>query len=110
MLKFGITGSLTEVMGDKNEKVRRKAMAALGEFLFYGATQVDEGQEAWDLTNSTFNSLMKILKNSNEDELVRFYACKTIENITAQTKSVGVKFAQADVVNALITLLFDCKI
>lgn len=69
-------------------------MAALGEFLFYGATQVDEGQDVWDLSNSTFNSLIKIVKNSNEDELTRFYACKTIENITAQTKAVGAKFAQ----------------
>jgi hypothetical protein len=33
---------LIENLLDKNEKVRRKAIAALGEYLFYGATQMDE--------------------------------------------------------------------
>jgi serine/threonine-protein kinase ULK4 len=33
---------MAEIMKDKNEKVRRKAAAALGEYLFYGATQIDE--------------------------------------------------------------------
>jgi len=37
-----------------------------------------------------------------EDEVVRFYACKTIENITAQSISAGCSFANLDVV----TLLF----
>lgn len=41
VLKFGLTTVLIDVLKDKSEKVRRKAMAALGEFLFYGATQVD---------------------------------------------------------------------
>ena len=31
-------------MKDKNEKVRKKAIAALGEYLFYAATQLDEEQ------------------------------------------------------------------
>jgi HEAT repeat protein len=29
---------LIEALKDKNEKVRRKAIAALGEFMFYAAT------------------------------------------------------------------------
>ena len=37
-----------------------------------------------------------------EDEIVRFYACKTIENITAQSISAGCSFTNLDVV----TLLF----
>ena len=40
--QLGIPTILTEVMRDKSEKVRRKAIAALGEYLFYGATQMDE--------------------------------------------------------------------
>lgn len=40
--------------------------------------------------------------SSTEDEIVRFYACKTIENITAQSISAGCSFANLDV----ITLLF----
>lgn len=40
--QLGIPTVLTEVMRDKSEKVKRKAIAALGEYLFYGATQMDE--------------------------------------------------------------------
>jgi HEAT repeat protein len=29
---------LIEIMKDKNEKVRKKAIAALGEYMFYAAT------------------------------------------------------------------------
>ena len=31
-------------MKDKNEKIRKKAIAALGEYLFYAATQLDDEQ------------------------------------------------------------------
>lgn len=33
---------MADILKEKSEKVRRKAMAALGEYLFYGATQMDE--------------------------------------------------------------------
>ena len=46
------------------------------------------------MTTLTFNTLVKTIKNNNEDELTRFYVCKTIQNITAQTKTVGSRFAQ----------------
>jgi serine/threonine-protein kinase ULK4 len=38
----GISQLLSEVAQDKNEKVRRKAVASLGEFMFYAATQLDD--------------------------------------------------------------------
>lgn len=34
--------TLCEISKDKNEKVKRKAIASLGEFLFYAATQLDD--------------------------------------------------------------------
>jgi len=34
----GLAICLVDVIKDKNEKVRRKAVASLGEFLFYAAT------------------------------------------------------------------------
>lgn len=40
----GLFQALTELIKDKNEKLNRKAMAALGEYLFYAATQMDELQ------------------------------------------------------------------
>ncbi len=35
---LGIPATLIELLKDKNEKVKRKVIAALGEYLFYGAT------------------------------------------------------------------------
>ena len=68
----------------KNEKVRRKAVASLGEFMFYAATQLDDEQAdpVWNLSQIAVKSLVKCL-HQGEDDIVRFYACKTIENITA---------------------------
>jgi len=38
----GLALILCEVLKDKSEKVKRKAVASLGEFLFYAATQLDD--------------------------------------------------------------------
>ena len=67
ILKLGLTATLIEVLKDKSEKVRRKAMAALGEFLFYGATQVDENLDIWDMPAVCFNTILKVLRNNAED-------------------------------------------
>lgn len=41
---------------EKNDKVRRRCISALGEYLFYGATQIDEdpGNVFWDLSPSSY--------------------------------------------------------
>ena len=39
-----------------------------------------------------------------EDETVRFYACKTLENITAQSNSAGDRFASEEAVYLLLTI------
>lgn len=77
---------MIEVMkSEKSEKVRRRCIAALGEYLFYGATQIDEDPSnvVWEMQAGSYQTLLKILKTPNEDEVVKFYTCKTIENITA---------------------------
>lgn len=77
-------------MSDTKENVRRKAIAALGEYLFYAATQLDDDQvsKVWVISEEAILTLLKCLK-PYEDEIVRFYACKAIENITAQSQSAG---------------------
>jgi serine/threonine-protein kinase ULK4 len=75
---------LIEALKDKNEKVRRKAIAALGEYMFYAATQLDDDQAdpCWEIKDDAILAIIRSLKE-NEDETVRFYASKTLENITA---------------------------
>jgi serine/threonine-protein kinase ULK4 len=44
--QLGLPAVMAETLKDTNEKVRRKAIAALGEYLFYGATQMDEDENS----------------------------------------------------------------
>lgn len=80
----GLAIILSEQLKEKNEKVKRKAVASLGEFLFYAATQLDDEQvdAVWEIPAGAISTIIKCL-SVNEDEVVRFYACKTVENITA---------------------------
>ena len=96
-----------DTVKDKNEKVRRKAVASLGELLFYAATQLDdeaaEGSACWEISENAVNMLVTCL-HSGEDETVRFYACKTLENITAQSLSAGCAFATLKVATLLLNI------
>lgn len=80
-----VCSALIEVMEDKNDKVRRRAIAALGEYMFYAATQLDEENydPAWDLSDQAIELIVKCLRTTDQDDIVRFYACKTLENICA---------------------------
>ena len=51
MADSGLSQLLCEVVKDKNEKVRRKAVASLGELLFYAATQLDDehADPVWEI-------------------------------------------------------------
>lgn len=80
----GLALLFCETIKDKNDKVRKKAVASLGEFLFYAATQLDDEQAdpVWDIPQAAIVTIIKCL-GVGEEETVRFYACKTVENITA---------------------------
>jgi serine/threonine protein kinase len=86
----GICETLIATINDSNENVRRKAIAALGEYLFYAATQLDDDQasDVWKISQDAINAVLLWMKHY-EEETVRFYACKTIENISAQSVSAG---------------------
>ncbi len=102
----GLCLLLCEVIKDKSEKVRRKAVGSLGEFMFYAATQLDDEQAdiaIWSIPQAAIALLVKCL-NSSEDEIVRFYSCKTIENITAQSISAGCNFATLEVATLLLNI------
>jgi len=47
---------------------------------------------------------VKILKTEGEDDLVKYYACKTIENITAQSIETGQSFANPETCNTIVQL------
>ena len=104
---------LVETMRDKIDKVRRKAIAALGEYMFYAATQLDDEQvdPIWELSYESIQTILRCLRmNTNEqpeDDIVRFYACKTLENICAQSNSAGHKFASLETINHLLAIFLS---
>lgn len=57
----------------------------------------------WELTNEAIQVIVRNLRIDSEgDEVVRFYACKTLENICAQSNSAGHKFTTLETINYLL--------
>ncbi|KAL2341176.1 hypothetical protein Fmac_009116 [Flemingia macrophylla] len=94
----GILGALTDGLRDRQEKVRRFSMAALGELLFYISTQNADGKDnsqlespskdnrttyGWQVPNSLISFVSSILRKG-EDDITQLYALRTIENICSQ--------------------------
>jgi len=106
----GMAQILSELLRDQNEKTKRKAMAALGEFLFYSATQMDEegSNPAWEIPRAQLQIVVRCLK-AGEDEVVRFYAVKTVENILAQSKQASLRLATPDLCPLLASIYLTSK-
>ncbi|XP_047331377.1 serine/threonine-protein kinase RUNKEL-like [Impatiens glandulifera] len=113
----GILSSLTDGLRDKQEKVRRSSMAALGELLFYISTQNEHtkdgipteflspskdsrGISGWQVSNTQI-SLVTSLLRKGEDDLTQLYALRTIENICSQGAQWATRFTSQDVIKNL---------
>lgn len=76
--------------------------------MFYAATQLDDEQAdaCWQIKDDAIITIIRSIREA-EDEIVRFYACKTLENITAQSNSAGDRFASVEAVNFLLQLFLS---
>lgn len=85
LAEIDIASQLIDTLRDSNEKVRRRAIAALGEYMFYAATQLDDemADPVWELSDDAIDIIVQSLDDQEPDHVVRFYACKTLENICA---------------------------
>eukprot|EP00659_Diplonema_papillatum_P006532 gene6532-9978_t len=98
----GIVQALLSLLDDKSVKVKRRAVACAGELLFYIATQQPMDRTSWEIGPEVHQAFCKAL--SSEDEVVRHYAVKTIENICGHSDGqVYSTYASTEVVQALIT-------
>lgn len=111
----GIVAVLTDTLRDKQDKVRRCAMATLGELLFYIATQnegsprsggghdtsaKDVKSSLWQIPGTTIALVASILRKG-EDDVTQHYALKTIENIASQGGEWAQRFTNNEVINNL---------
>ncbi|XP_075086863.1 serine/threonine-protein kinase RUNKEL-like [Nicotiana tabacum] len=111
----GILGALTDGLRDRQEKVRRFSMAALGELLFYISTQNEHARDnkpmespskdsrpssCWQVTSPIISLVSSVLRNG-EDDITQLYALRTIENISSQGGYWSARFASQDVITNL---------
>lgn len=94
---LGLAELLINLTNDEDPQVRRRATGALGEYLFYGATQLDGSEESktWEIQASHVKALYNVIDTS-KDDIARFYALKAIENITSQSEIGGLPFCTVD--------------
>ena len=116
----GVVTVLTECLKDKNERVRRRAMATLGELLFYIATQQHEAglkapadgaggpPGAWQIPPATVGTVTRMLRQG-EDEIAQHYAVKTIENIASHGGDWAHKFSSQETVGSLVAIMSGAK-
>ncbi|GLI65982.1 hypothetical protein VaNZ11_009669 [Volvox africanus] len=114
----GVVEVLSEALKDKNERVRRRVIATLGELLFYIATQQQDNAAAgangsaapadpavvWGISGNTYAQVIRLLKDK-DDEVAAHYAVKTVENICSQGGEWAARFATQDVVLSLVQLI-----
>jgi len=82
------------VTSSKSIDLSRRAIATLGEYIFFVATQA-EGEEEngiWFVSESSLNALLYALES--KDETMKFYSLKSIENIAALTSVAEIYFAK----------------
>lgn len=110
----GLLGSLTDSLRDRQEKVRRYSMAALGELLFYISTQTDQPRDnkatetqqkdrsatGWQVPNALISHVVSMLRKG-EDDVTQLYALRTIENICSQGAQWVARFTSQDVISNL---------
>lgn len=60
------------------------------------------------MSSNSYTGVIKALRG-DEDEIVKFFASKTIENITSQSITTGVKFANTDVLNLMLQIFTTTK-
>ena len=97
--KYNLTENLISFISDNNLELNRKAIATLGEYLFFVATQVEgeneeenENEKIWSISQESLMALLFALNHT--DEKVRFYSLKKIENISTLTTIAKNYFAQ----------------
>ena len=94
--QYNLTSKLIAfIKATDNVMLNRKAIATLGEYFFFVATQVEgDDSHQWNISIESINVLLYAL--THHDEIVQFYALKTIENTVILTTFAKAYFASND--------------
>ena len=119
MADDGVLHVLVEMVRDRHPTVRRAAMAALGELLFYITTEdqddndpqspnkpEDDNNNAWIVPGNVISLIDRVLRVNGSttgngamgDDIVQHYATKTLQNMFAQgTSNQVARFATQEI-------------
>ena len=107
----GVMQTLIKLANARNRKVRRVALAALGELLFYITTEdeddydngPDHSAAQWVIPGSVMPLLLRCLKS--EDSVLSHYTCKTFDNIYSQAAKIHMgRFVTTEIAAALVDI------
>eukprot|EP00501_MAST-03F_sp_TOSAG23-6_P002096 GSMAST32.ASY1.ANO1.2191.1 assembled CDS len=105
----GLLTALTDLLRHHSIDVRRSAIAAAGELIFYVSIQMDNSSLKpvevghWSVGAVHLTRLVQCLK-SDDDLIVRHYAAKTVENVLGKKRLRFPRLIENDVVKALLGL------
>lgn len=106
LAKSGVVSVLVESLAEEQHtRCARKLLACLGELLFYIGTQSPEERACWPLDSVPIRGVyLRCLQH--EDDILKHYAVKAIENLASIADSTIARsyFAFPDVVEALLSI------
>lgn len=75
----GVVDTLTEALGTKDVRLKRRCMACLGELLFYIAAMPADARDAacWDIQDATLSAVIGLLEPA-EDSTVQVPAASSL--------------------------------
>lgn len=99
-----IASHLLTVSADTDPMVNQRALAALGELIFYSASKSKEQNQSWKISTGVLKGILNILK-SNKNDIALSYLVKAIENISELVPKIGLLFANDEFVACLVQIL-----
>ena len=108
--KFGFDDIMSKVIKESNDDsdLIKKATATVGEYLFYVGTQEEapDNNNEWRI-NKKYLDLLLYCLDKKRNEIVNFYAIKTIENLCILTKVSTKYFGKNDFFDKILQIYLN---
>ena len=110
--KYGFCEVICKIIKDSkdNSNLIKKATATLGEYLFYVGTQEEAPDNSEWTINKKYLEILLYCLDKNRNDVVKFYAIKTIENLCILTTVSKNYFAKnEDFFNKIMQIYNTCN-
>ena len=108
--KYGFDDIICKIIKESNDNsdLIRKATATVGEYLFYVGTQEEspDNDNEWKI-NKKYLDILLFCLDKKRNEVVKFYAIKTIENLCILTETSKFYFAKNDFFDKILQIYLN---